>query len=74
MTNPSRSASNGREAVAGSSFLVDNAFIALNPPIPTGFMAASEPPETMMSALFKRMRLKASISALVEDAQALTVV
>ena len=42
-TNPSRSASNGREARAGSSFRVDIAFIAQNPPMVSGTMMASAP-------------------------------
>ena len=35
-TKPSRSASNGRDAVAGSSLRVDIAFIAQNPPMASG--------------------------------------
>ena len=50
ITKPSLSLSNGREAVLGSSFLVDNACMPLNPPIPAMVTAASEPPETIISA------------------------
>ena len=49
-TKPSLSLSKGRDAVLGSSFLVDKACMALNPPIPAIVTAASEPPETIMSA------------------------
>jgi hypothetical protein len=35
----------GLEAVFGSSFLVDSACIALNPPIPAIVTAASDPPD-----------------------------
>ncbi len=40
----------GRLAVAGSSFRVESAFIELNPAIPMGVMAASDPPATIRSA------------------------
>ena len=42
-------ASKGLEAVSGLSFLVDNACIALKPPIPEIVIAASEPPVTIIS-------------------------
>jgi hypothetical protein len=40
-----RSLSMGLEAVFGSSFLVDSACIALNPPMPAIVTAASDPPD-----------------------------
>ena len=73
ITKPSRLLSNGRLAVMKSSFLSLNAFMFVKPPTEGSFTLASEPPETMASALPKRMRLKASINAWVEDAQAETV-
>ena len=48
-TKPSLSESNGREAVLGSSFLVDRAIMALKPPIPSSLTHASEPPVTNAS-------------------------
>ena len=50
ITKPSLRRSKGLLAFSGSSFLVDNAFIALNPPIPKGVMTASVPPAIMTSA------------------------
>ncbi len=49
-TNPSRSASNGRDARDGSSLRVDSAFIAANAPTHSGVTAASAPPATITSA------------------------
>ena len=49
-TNPSRSRSNGRDAVGGSSFRVESARSAANPPMPSGVMVASAPPAIMASA------------------------
>ena len=49
-TNPSLSLSKGLDAVLGSSFLVESACNALNPPIPEIETPASEPPETITSA------------------------
>ena len=43
-------ASHGREAVAGSSFLVESARIAANPAIDSGVTAASLPPAIITSA------------------------
>ena len=48
-TKPSLSKSNGLDAVFGSSFLVERARTALNPPIPYFIIPASEPPETIIS-------------------------
>ena len=45
--------------------------MALNPPTPQALMAASEPPARMAFALPKRIWLKASAKALLEEAQAL---
>lgn len=50
ITKPSRSLSNGRQAVAGSSLRLESAFITMKPAMPTGVIAASEPPATTMSA------------------------
>ncbi|MNT73974.1 hypothetical protein D3C72_2127380 [compost metagenome] len=73
-TNPSLSLSKGLEAVFGSSFLVESACIALKPPIPLAVTAASEPPQTITSALPKLISILASIKALADEAQAETVV
>ena len=58
--NPSRSLSNGRLALAGSSFLVESARRAPKPPIPIGVIAASEPPAIITSASLRTMTSKAS--------------
>ena len=50
MTNPSRVASKGREAVANSSLRVDSAVMFAKPPIAIGVTVASEPPVMMTSA------------------------
>ena len=70
MTNPSRLALNGRDAVSGESLRVDKACIALKPPTPAAAIAASEPPDTITFALPRRIRLNASAMALVEVAHA----
>ena len=49
-TKPSRSLSQGREAVAGSSLRVDRARAAAKPPTPRAEMVDSEPPATITSA------------------------
>ena len=72
ITNPSLFLSKGRLADFGSSFLSLNAFIALKPPTPAALTTASLPPDITISALFNRIVSKASIKALVEEAQALT--
>ena len=46
--------------------------MALKPPTPAAQITASLPPVTITSALFKRILSKASMIALVDDAQALT--
>ena len=70
---PSRSWSNGRLARSGSSFLVDNARSAPNPPMPIGVMAASDPPAIMTSATPRRMISNASPMACAEAEQAVHV-
>ena len=71
---PSRLALNGRDAFCGSSLRVERACMALKPPTPQAQIAASAPPATIALALPRRMRLKASANAFVEDAQADVVV
>jgi hypothetical protein len=50
MTNPSRVASNGRDAVSGDSLRSESAFMLAKPPIAMGVTVASEPPVMMTSA------------------------
>src|SRR6266568_3531018 len=50
ITNPSRSASNGREARSGSSLRVDRARMAEKPPTHSGAITPSHPPAIMTSA------------------------
>ena len=50
ITNPSRFRSNGRLAPSGFSLFVEIAFMALKPPMPIGVIAASDPPQTIISA------------------------
>ena len=70
MTNPSRSRSNGRLARSGSSLRVDIAPMLQNPAIPSGVIAASEPPATMTSASPYWIALSALPIACAADAQA----
>src|SRR5215470_19021538 len=70
MTKPSRSASNGREALSGLSLRVDNARIAANPPTPIGVTAASDPPQIMTSASPRAITRNASPTAWAPDEQA----
>src|SRR2546428_10624668 len=72
-TKPSRSASNGRLARAGSSLRVDNAFMAEKPPTPMGVMDASAPQEIITSAWPRWMILKESPMACAEAEQAVAV-
>src|SRR3569832_1289466 len=59
-TKPSRSLSQGREAVAGSSLREDSARADANPPNPRGEMVDSAPPANMTSAsLYSIMRAAA---------------
>src|SRR5574344_1819424 len=50
MTNPSRPLSHGRDAAAGLSFRVLNAFIAENPASAIRLTAPSVPPQIIISA------------------------
>ncbi len=70
MIKPSLSLSKGRLAFSGSSFLVDSAFIALNPPIPIEVMQDSVPPAIIASASPRWMTLNASPMAWLPVAQA----
>ena len=72
MMNPSRSASKGRLARCGSSFRVESAFMALNPPTPVTQMHDSVPPAIMASASPRWIHLKASPMEWVPVAQAVT--
>ena len=73
MTNPSRSLSNGLEAVRMSSLRSERAFMLEKPPTDGSFTQASEPPATIASAFPSRIKLNASIKAWVDEAQAETV-
>ena len=70
MTKPSRSASNGRDACAGSSLRVLSAPIRANAEIVSGVTPASVPPATMTSALPSRSMRAPSPIALAPDAHA----
>ncbi len=59
-TNPSRSASQGREAFSGSSLRCESARMAANPPIPMGVMHASAPPQIITSASLRWIILNES--------------
>ena len=72
-TKPSRSASKGRLARAGSSLRVESAFMAANPPMPMGVIAASEPPQIITSASPRSMMRKESPTACAEAEQAVAV-
>ena len=71
-TKPSRPASNGREARAGSSFRVDIAFIWQKPAIVSGMMMASAPPAIITSASPRWMIFRASPMAWLPVAHAVT--
>jgi hypothetical protein len=73
MTNPSRVASNGRDAVSGLSFRSDSAVMLAKPPIAIGVTVASAPPVMMMSASPYWMQRKASPIACALVAHADTV-
>jgi hypothetical protein len=61
MTKPSRSLSNGRDALFGFSLkFVDNARKLENPAIDNGLMLDSEPPATITSASPYSINLEAS--------------
>ena len=71
-TNPSRSASNGREAFSGSSLRVDMAFMAQKPAMVRGTIMASAPPAIMTSASPRWMIRWASPRAWLPVAHAVT--
>ena len=71
MTKPSRSLSNGRDAVSGSS-LVERAVRAAKPAIPSGVIADSVPPATITSASPYWIERNASPIEFVPVAQAVT--
>src|SRR5213592_846861 len=73
ITKPSRSLSNGRLAVLGSSLRSDNAFMFAKLASASGVIAASDPPATITSALFSRIKSNASPTAWPDDAHAETV-
>src|SRR5947208_15962198 len=73
MTNPSRSRSNGREALSGSSLRMLSAFIAENPARPIATIEASEPPARKISASPNLMVRQDSPIALFDVAQAVTM-
>ena len=70
ITKPSRSLSNGREALVGSSFRVVSARMALNPPTQSGVMTPSVPPAIITSASPRAIASKDSPMAWVPVAQA----
>ncbi len=70
ITKPSRSLSNGREAVSGDSLRVESAPITFMPAIANETMAASAPPAIITSAAPRRMIAAASPRAFVPVAQA----
>ena len=74
ITNPSRSASNGRDAFSGSSLrFVDSARMALKAATGISPMPASAPPAIITSASPRRMMLSESPMAWFALEQALTV-
>ena len=72
-TKPSRWASNGRLARAGSSLRLESAFIAAKPPIPMGVMEASAPPQIITSASQRWIILNESPTAWAEAEHAVAV-
>src|SRR5260370_985566 len=72
-TKPSRPASQGRLARAGSSLRVESAFMAANPPTPIGVMVASVPPQIIISAAPRSIILNESPMACAEAEQAVAV-
>ena len=73
MTNPSRSASQGRLALVGSSArLVDSALHALKPATPISEMGLSAPPATITSASSSAIKRAASPMACAPVEQAVT--
>src|SRR2546430_11493789 len=74
MTNPSREASKGRDARAGSSLRVLIARMMLNAANVSGASGASAPPASITSARPSRTVWKASPTAIVPDAQLIAFV
>src|SRR5213596_864117 len=74
MTKPSRLASKGRDARAGSSLRVLMARMMLNAANVSGASGASAPPASMMSARPSRTTWNASPTAMVPDAQLIAFV
>ncbi len=74
ITNPSRPASKGREAVAGSSLRVDMARMMANAPKQSGASGVSTPPASTTSASPVRMARHASPSAMAPEAQLIPLV
>src|SRR5216110_3673877 len=72
-TKPSRLASHGRLARAGSSLRVESAFMAANPPTPIGVIVASVPPQIIIAAAPRSMILKESPIACAEAEHAVAV-
>jgi hypothetical protein len=66
ITKPSRSASNGRLAAAGSSFRRESARMAAKPAIPAGVIAAAAPPQNITSARPSRIASRPSPIAIWE--------
>ena len=73
ITKPSRSASNGRDARAGSSLRVLSAPMRANAEIVSGVTPASVPPATTASAVPSRMRRAPSPIACVPAAHAVAM-
>src|SRR6267378_4006110 len=71
-TKPSRPASHGRLALAGSSLRVESAFIAAKPPTPIGVIVASVPPPIIISAAPRSIILNESPMACADAAHAVT--
>ena len=71
-TNPSRVASNGRDAVSGESLRLDRAPMFGSAATPIGQTGASEPPVRTTSHSPDRMSRSASWNAMTDVAQAAT--
>ena len=71
-TNPSRVASNGRDAVSGESLRFERAPMLASAATPIGTTGASEPPATTTSHSPVRMRRSASWNAMTDVAHAAT--
>ncbi len=73
-TNPSRVASNGRDAVSGESFRFESAVMFESAATPIGTIGASEPPARTTSHSPVAMSRRASWKAMTEVAHAATCV